>query len=151
MATITRVVGTRTEVLSSTLNSIAADTYVTSSGIDLTSVNPIDVIVDAAFTPGTPAGDKAMLVFAKVAIDGGTNFTSGPESSTSPTDEPNLYLLGVVPVNSVTTQQRGAFSVFAALGFIPTDMKIVVRNRSGATLGSSGHSVGWTPITGTVA
>jgi hypothetical protein len=150
MGAITRIVGTRTEALSTGLNSLAADTYLASSAIDCQADDPIDVLVDASVTPGTVTGDKALLVFVQVSSDG-TNYSTGPTSGTSATDEPNLYLIGVVPCNTNSAAQRGVFSLFASLGFIPTDFKIVVRNRTGAALAASGHSVGYAMVTASVA
>jgi hypothetical protein len=150
MATIKRIIGSRTEALGSGLNSLASDTYVASSGIDCQADDPIDVLIDASFTPGTVSGDKAMMVFVQVSSDG-TNYSTGPTSGTTATDEPNLYLIGVVPCGTNSTLQRGVFSMFQALGFVPTDFKVVVRNRTGAALASSGHTVGYAFVAGDVA
>jgi hypothetical protein len=150
MADIKRILGTRT-ALTITLNSLANDTYVASSAVDCEAADPIDVIVEVSVTPGTVSGDKALLVFAQVALDSGTNFSTGPTSGTTATDEPNLYLLGVLPLNTSSAAQRGAWSMFAALGFIPSDFKVVVRNRSGAALAGSGNDAYYTPVTGSVA
>lgn len=150
MADIKRYTGTRTAVSGLTLNSLANDTYAGSSAIDLEASDPIDVIVEVAVTPGTVSGDKCLLVFAQVALDSGTNFSTGPTSGTSATDEANLYLVGVLPLNTNSTAQRGAWSLFGALGFVPTDFKVVVRNRSGAALAGSGNDAYYTPVFGQV-
>jgi hypothetical protein len=113
------------------LSSLASANYAVSSALDLTAVDPLDVLVDITVTPGTVSGNKQLLVFAKVSLDG-TNYTTGPESGSSAVDEPNLYLLGALPLNTNTTAQRGVFSVANALGYVPPYLKIVVRNDSGA-------------------
>jgi hypothetical protein len=59
-----------------------------------------------------------------------------------------LKLLGVLPLNSNATLQRGAFSVAAALGYVPPYFKIIVKNDSGAALAASGHAVYHTSYTG---
>ena len=120
------------------LGTLAAGTYAASGAVDLSAVDPLDVLVDITVTPGTVSGNKQMLAFAKVSLDG-TNYSSGPESGTTTTDEPNLYLLGALPLNSNATAQRGTFSVATALGYVPPYLKIVVKNDSGAafTAGSA--------------
>lgn len=115
------------------LSTLASATYAVSGAVDLSAVDPLDVLVDITVTPGTVSSNKQLLVFAKVSLDG-TNYTSGPESGTTATDEPNLYLLGALPLNSNSTAQRGVFSVAAALGYVPPYLKIVVKNESGAAL-----------------
>jgi hypothetical protein len=152
MATIKRIVGTRTETIANaTLASLGADTYAVGGAVDCQADDPIDVLIDILITAGsTTSGDKCVLVFAKVSSDG-TNYTSGPESGSTPTDEPNLYLIGVLPTATASGAYRGVFSMFQALGFIPTDFKIVVRNRTGATLAASSHSVGYAFVAGDVA
>lgn len=115
------------------LASLASATYAVSSALDLTAVDPLDVLVDITVTPGTVSGNKQLLVFVKVSLDG-TNYTTGPESGSTATDEPNLYLIGALPLNSNATAQRGVFSVAAALGYVPPYLKVVVRNDSGAAL-----------------
>jgi hypothetical protein len=150
MADIKRYLGTRTAVPSLTLNSLANDTYVGSGAIDLEASDPIDVVVEVSVTPGTVSSDKALLVFVQVALDGGTNYSTGPTSGTSATDEANLYLVGVLPLATNSAAQRGAWSLFAALGFVPSDFKVVVRNRSGAALAGSGNDAYYTPVFGSV-
>jgi hypothetical protein len=115
------------------LGSLASATYAVSSALDLTAVDPLDVLVDITVTPGTVSGNKQLLVFVKVSLDG-TNYTTGPESGSTATDEPNLYLIGALPLNTNSTAQRGVFSVAAALGYVPPYLKVVVRNDSGAAL-----------------
>lgn len=151
MADIKRILGTRTAVPTFDMASLANDTYLASAAIDLEATDPIDVVIEIKATPGTVSGDKALLVFVQVALDGGTNYSTGPTSGTTATDEANLYLVGVLPLGTNSTAQRGAWSLFSALGFVPSDLKVVVRNRSGAALAASGHEAYYTPVTGSVA
>lgn len=113
------------------LSSLASATYAASGAVDLSTVDPLDVLLDITVTPGTVSGNKQLLVFVKVSLDG-TNYSTGPESGTTATDEPNLYPLGALPLNTNTTAQRGVFSVAAALGYVPPYLKVVVKNDSGA-------------------
>lgn len=149
MATITAIVGSRTSLTTSALNSLAAATYVSAGTIDLTTTDPLDVLVEVAATPGTVSGNKQVIVFAKVSLDG-TNWTTGPETGSTATDEPNLKFLGTVPCNTNSTQQVNTISVTSALGFIPPHLEIVVKNDTGAALASSGHSVHYAVVTGNV-
>jgi hypothetical protein len=66
----------------------------------------------------------------------GTNFRSGPTSGSSATDEPNLRLLGTIPMNTASVTQRGTFSVAQALGYCPHSFKVVIRNDLGVALTS---------------
>lgn len=149
MATITAIVGSKTTLTTSALDSLASATYVSAGTIDLTAADPLDVLVEVAATPGTVAGNKQVVVFAKVSLDG-TTWTTGPETGTTATDEPNLRFLGTVPCNTNATQQINTLSVMSALGFVPPHLEIVVKNDTGAALAASGHSVHYAVVTGNV-
>lgn len=149
MASITAVVGTKTALTTSALNSLASATYVSAGTIDLTAADPLDVLVEVAATPGTVSGNRQVVVFAKVSLDGST-WTSGPETGSTATDEPNLKFIGTVPCNTNSTQQINTLSVVSALGFIPPHLEIVVKNDTGAALAASGHSVHYAVVTGNV-
>ena len=147
MATIKAIVGTRTALTTTALNSLASATYVSAGTVDLTTPDPLDVLVEVAVTPGTVSGNKQAVIFARVSLDG-TNFTSGPVSGSVVTDEPNLRFLGVVPLNTNATQQRNTVSVMSALGYIPPHLQIVIRNDSGAAFAASGHAVHYSTVVG---
>jgi hypothetical protein len=144
---ITEPAGTRTNLTTSAMNSLANATYVSCGVIDVSAIDPDDVVVEVEATPGTVSSDKGVYVFAKVSFDG-TNYSSGPESGTATTDEPNLYFLGFLPCNTNSTLQRRAFSVLQALGYVPPYTKIITKNATGAALASSGHAVNYTTYTG---
>lgn len=150
MAAITAPAGTRTTLTTSALNSLASATYVSAGTIDASSIDPLDVVIEVEATPGTVAGNKQLVVFLRVSMDG-TNFSTGPASGSTATDEPNLKFIGAVPLNTNSTLQRNALSVMSALGFVPPHMQVVVKNDSGAALASTGHAVYWTPYTGNSA
>lgn len=147
MSTITAAAGSRTALTTTALDSLASATYVSAGTIDVSAVDPLDTVVEVAVTPGIVSGNKQVLVFAKVSMDNST-FSTGPESGTTATDEPNLKFLGAVPCGTNSTLQRQAFSVMSALGFVPPYMKIIVKNDTGAALASSGHAVHYTNYTG---
>lgn len=149
MATITAIVGSKTALTTSALNSLANSTYVSAGTVDLTAADPLDVLVEVAATPGTVSGNKQVVVFAKVSLDG-TTWTTGPETGTTATDEPNLRFLGTVPCNTNAAQQVNTLSVISALGYVPPHLEIVVKNDTGAALAASGHSVHYAVVTGNV-
>ena len=137
MAAITQTVNTRTSLTVTGIGTLASTTYVTSSAYTANTNKPFDVIIEVeCATTNTPSGNKQLVVFVKESLDG-TNFRSGPESGTTTTDELNLRFLGTVPMNSVTTTQRGTFSVLASLGYCPYAFKIVVKNDLGVALTSA--------------
>ena len=103
MAVITAPAGTRTSHAITGFNSLGSATYAASTAsIDVSATDPIDVVVEVEATPGTVAGSKQILVFVKVSMDN-TNFSTGPESGVTATDEPNLRFLGALPVNTNAT------------------------------------------------
>lgn len=150
MATITVAPGTRTTLTTTALNSLASATYVSAGTIDASSIDPLDVVIEVEATPGTVAGNKQLVVFLRVSMDG-TNFSSGPTSGGTATDEANLKFIGTVPLNTNDALQRNALSIMSALGFIPPHFDVVVKNDSGAAFASSGHAVHWTAYTGNSA
>lgn len=120
-----------------TLNSLANVTYVASSAVDLTALDPLDLIVQVEVTPGTVSGNKQAKIFLVFSVDG-SNYTTGPTSGTTVTDEPNLYQIGTLPLGTNAGLQRGAWSVVDRLGFVPPFVKLVVFNDSGAAFAGSG-------------
>lgn len=151
MATVKQVVGTRTSLTTSALNSLASGTYVSAGTITHNTNQPLDVLIEVVATPGTVSASKQLAVFAKGSLDG-TNFSSGPESGTSAVDELNLVYIGVLPLNTNATQQSRVFSLAAAFeGKLPHSSKIIIKNESGAALASSGNGVYYSEISVTVA
>lgn len=136
MGAITSVQGTRTSLTITGFSTLASGTYVTSAAYNAGTNDPLDVVVEVeAATTNTPAGNKQVSVYAKVSLDG-TNYSSGPESGTTTTDEPDLYWLGSVPMNTATTPHRRSFSLVASVGFIPQQFKVVCKNDLGVALTS---------------
>lgn len=150
MGAITVQAGTRTALTTTALNSLASATYVAAGTIDVSATDPVDVVVEVEATPGTVSSNKQLVVFIKASFDN-TNFSTGPESGTTTTDEPVLIPLGVLPLPTNSALQRKAFSVAAALGYVPPYFKVVVKNESGAALAASGNAVYYTPYTGNAA
>lgn len=136
MANIRPIVGTNTSLTVTGLSTLAAATYVASASINLTTNDPEDVLFDVSLaTTNTPGTNKQVIVFAQVSDDG-SNWSSGPTSSTTTTDEPDLYVVGVVPMNTATTTHRKTFSLASALGFMPKYVRLVLKNDLGVALTS---------------
>jgi len=134
MATVKQIVGTRTSLTLTGFATLASATYAVSAAYDCGAGDPIDVVVEIdVATTNTPAGNKQVVVFLQESLDG-TNFRSGPTSGTTTTNEPNLLLLGTVPMNAASTTQIATFSIMQALGYVPLQFKIVVKNDLGVAL-----------------
>jgi hypothetical protein len=131
MATFTQSQGTRTSVL--TLGTLASATYITSSAIDLGPSIPLDVTFEVECDPnGTPTGNKQLVLFAKLSLDG-TNYGSGPESGTTATEEADLHWIGTLPCNDTNTHRK----MFSLSGLpIARYLKLVVKNDMGVALTS---------------
>jgi hypothetical protein len=149
MGAITQPYGTRT-AYTITLNSLADQTYVASSTVDLSATDALDIVVELEITPGTVAGNKQALVYVVASLDN-TNFSTGPTSGTSATDAGDLHYVGPLPLNTNSTLQRKQFSLLAALGFVPPYHKLVVRNDSGAAFAGSACAANYSAITGNAA
>lgn len=151
MATITSVVGSRTSLTTSAMDSLASATYVSAGTLNFQTNDPLDVLIEVKVTPGTVSGNKQVLVFLQQSLDG-TNFESGPTSGTTATDEPNLTFVGAVPCNTNSTAQTGVFSLAGACGgVLPAQAKVIIKNDTGAALAASGHHVYYSEVTGASA
>lgn len=152
MATVKNVVGTRTSLAytGTGLSTLASATYVqNTTAYDNSTNQPLDVIVEVdVATTNTPSGNKQVVVFIRESLDG-TNYRSGPTSGTTTTDEPNLRLLGVVPLASSSTTEIGTFSIASSLGYCPLKFFIVIKNDLGVALTSG--TVFTSEISATVA
>jgi hypothetical protein len=137
MYTVKQITGTRTSLTSSSLSTLAAATYCTSSVYDNTVNRPTDLVVEVAVaTTNTPSGNAQVVVFAQASYDN-TNFQSGPGSGTTTTEESDLTFLGAVPIPVTITTERKFFSVAAAYaGVLPPYVKIIVKNDLGVALTS---------------
>lgn len=133
------------------LDSLASATYVAGTEVDVSSIDPLDIVVEVAvvLTGTATGGNKQLNVFLQVSLDG-TNYSTGPTSGSTATDEPDLYLIGQVPCNVVSTTHRKTFSVFAALGWVPPYFKLVCRNDLGTAL-STGCTAHYTTVNGNSA
>ena len=132
MTTHTLAQGSRSSSLLP-MGTLAAGTYTASSAIDLSATIPLDRTFEVVATPGsTPSGNKKLDVFAKLSLDN-SNWSSGPESGTTTTNEPDLHFLGSLPLNDTSTHTK----MFALSGLPVTRyMKLIVKNDAGVALTS---------------
>jgi hypothetical protein len=150
MTTAKYLLGTRVALTTTALDNLASATYVSAGTITVASSSktPLDMLIEVTVTPGTVASNKQVLVFVKESLDG-TNFSSGPESGTTATDEPNLVFLGAIPCNTNATQQRGVFALAGACGgVLPFAARVIVKNETGVALAATGNSVYYQTVDG---
>lgn len=131
MTTFTQSQGAKSSALV-TMGALASDTYIASSAIDLGANIPLDSTFEMVVTVTSPASDKQVILFAQLSLDG-TDFTTGPTTGSSATDEADLHYIGTLPCNSTGTHRR-LFSLSNAP--VAQHIKLVVRNRTGVTLTS---------------
>ena len=132
MITFTQAQGARSPSVLD-LGTLASANYICSAAIDLGAAIPLDVTVEVECDPnGTPAGNKQLILFAKLSLDN-TNFGSGPESGTTATEEADLHWIGTLPCNDTNTHRK-----FFSLQGLPITryLKLVVKNEMGVALTS---------------
>mgnify|MGYP000723991003 CR=1 FL=1 len=93
---------------------VYADGLVTGASITKITLTatPGGVTQDLTYNAATGAN---LMLFLVQSLDG-TNYTSGPTSGTTTTDEPDLTFLGSIPVNTASVTHTKSFSIGAAYG-----------------------------------
>lgn len=132
MSTHTLAQGARSATLLN-LGTLASATYVASAAIDLGAAVPLDLTIEVECDPNlTPSGNKQLVLFAKLSLDN-TNWSSGPESGTTATEEADLHRIGALPTNDTNTHRK-----MFSLRHLPTAryIKIVAKNDMGVALTS---------------
>lgn len=132
MATFTQTQGTRSAA-QLTMSTLASATYIASSAIDLGASIPLDVTLEVEVTPSAAtSGNKQLVVFAQFSLDN-TNFTSGPTSGTTTTNEADLHFVGVVPCADTSTHRK-----MLSLAGLPVAryLKLIAKNDLGVALTS---------------
>jgi hypothetical protein len=146
LASIKEAFGTNGQAITCTLASLASSATAgrESTVIDNTTNLFLDVLVSLTvkLQAGTPANDKAVYVYAYGTVNDGTDYTdgaTGSDAAFTPTDPPNVRLIGVISAPaSAGTYKGGPFSVAAAFGgVLPAKWGIVVRNYTGIALSAT--------------
>jgi len=146
-ATWKHLLASHLRVLSS--STLANVTYVTSTNpVDLGAVTPLDAILELSVTPGTVSGNKQVLLFIQVSLDG-TNCTYWTHVSVLLL-RINLIFFSrgwVLFLVTLIVQLKRSHLVLRRLsGFCPRYFKPVVFNDSGAAL--SAGTLNYLPVTG---
>lgn len=144
--------GARTQIAgaAAAMNNLANVTYVALGTITHNSGGkaPLDCLVELAVMPGTVAGNKQVLLFAQVSLDG-VNWTSGPSSGIVVTDETNLLFIGTLPLNTNAVMQSKVFSLAMPNGgVLPFATRLILKNDSGAPLAATGNDLYMLDISG---
>jgi hypothetical protein len=163
MADVKAAYGSVQTMTVTNLHSLAPSTTAgwQSAVVDNTSDKFLDalVMIVADFANTAPSVSKMLLVYAYAGIESGvyTNPVTGSEGTITlanvDTTAQNLRLIGTIPY---TTQDEIAeaapMSVAAAFGgVLPPYWGIVIMNRSGAALHSSGNTVKYRGVYATAA
>ena len=109
MTTHTYAQGSRSSSIL-TAGTLASGTYIAGSAIDLGATIPVDITFEVeANANGTPSGNKQLKFFLQLSLDN-TNFTTGPTSGTTTTEEADLHYVGALPMND-TNDHRKMFRI----------------------------------------
>jgi len=142
-----------TITLASLANAAARESLV----VDNTSNLYLDalVLVIAKLAAGSPAGVKALYIYAYGSEDG-TNYTdnaTGADAAITLRSPTNLRLIGAisVPDSGALSFKSHPMSIAAAFGGVmPRKWGIVLSNQSGVALDSSGNSASYSGVYQTV-
>lgn len=129
MTVFTQAQGTRASALS--LGTLASAAYIIGSAIDLGATIPLDVTFEVECVPnGTPTGNKQLILFAQLSLDGANYGTGG----TSANDEAQLHWIGTLPTYTTAVAHRKFFSLQGLP--VARYIKLVAKNDMGVALTS---------------
>lgn len=146
MSTTKILYGSNNQTITITMDSVTNNNARQSTAIDNSTNTFLDALVFANIAITTGSATGYLNIYAYGTANGGSTYTDGASGSdagfTMPTT-PNLRLIGVLNIaNSTATYRGGPFSVAVAFGgILPSHWGIVIENKTGVTLDSSGHSV----------
>jgi hypothetical protein len=147
MAELKRLFGTSNQSLTISLNSLASNAARQSTEVDNSSNLFLDALLSVVLVSASSSVSSTGVanIFAFGTADGGTNRTEGAgasDASITLADPSNLLFVGSVSiVANSTTYKAGPFSIAKAFGgVLPERWGVVIENRSGTALNSSGHS-----------
>jgi hypothetical protein len=130
VTTQTLVQGTKSGALV-TCGALAAGTFIAGAGIDLGAKTPLNVSFELEATPASaPSGNKQAVLYLQWSLDG-TNYSTGPTSGTTTTNELDLNWAGSLPLNDASLHRKQFYVV--PLG---RWVKPVVKNDCGAAFTS---------------
>lgn len=108
-----------------------------------------EFIIDLSTAATAGAGDKAAFAYLVpwVTTDGGTTWIpganfgtvtapTGTEGTCSITEPNSMKFAASLPYKDTSQRLQASFSVMASLGWMPDAVSIVIRNNTGAALGT---------------
>ncbi len=144
--------GSNNQALTLTIASLANDAARGSTAVDNTSNLFLDVLfrLKVKTAAASTSATGYVLIYAYASVDGGTTYDyafGGSDAAITLTEPPNIKQLGSVScIANATTYYSPLLSVAAAFGgVVPAFWGIVIVNKTGATLDSTGgnHSAIW--------
>ena len=141
--------GTSNQAITITVASLTNGSARESTAVDNSSNLYQDALVFVKLKSGASSTSATgyCAVYAYATADGGTTYpdnVTGSDAAVTLVAPPNLKPIGVINmVANSTTYKAGPFSVAAAFGSLPEKWGIVIVNKTGGTLDSTGgnHSV----------
>jgi hypothetical protein len=146
MADLLTKYGTGGQDLSITLESLASGSAREGASVSNATDLFVDVLISACMLlgSGSPAGDKAVYVYAYGSVDGSvyTDGATGADAAITPTSPTNLRLVGVISAPTASTAYYGGpWSLAAAFGgSVPQTWGIVILNSTGVALSASSET-----------
>lgn len=108
-----------------------------------------EVFIDLSTAATAGANDKAAYAYIVpwITTDGGTTWVAGgnfgtttlptgSEGTASITEPNSMKFAQVMPYKDTSQRMQGSFSVASVCGFMPDGFSVVIRNCSGAALGT---------------
>lgn len=139
--------GTNNQTITCTFNSLTNNSARASTVIDNTSNLWVDALVQLIISSPTASTSATgyLVVYAYGTANNGSNYSdsaTGSDAGITLTVPPNVRPIGLINVvaNS-TVYNAGPFSVAAAFGgVLPQKWGIIIENKTGGTMNSSGNS-----------
>ena len=158
MASVKSAYGSSNQAITITLTSLGNTDARASTSVDNSSNTFLDALVFLKIKSASSSVSAAGYanVYAYGSADGGTTFSdgvTGTDAGFTPTNPPNLRLIGVINmVADSTTYEGGPFSVASAFGgVLPEEWGIVVMNESGASFDGTTASAWYQGVYASVA
>ena len=134
MPILTQAQGARSAAVL-TAGTLVSAGYIAGSVIDLGAAIPLDVTFELEFTPNAlpSSTSKQCVLFLKMSLDG-TNYSTGPESGTTATDDGQLFFIGSLPSSVSGQVVRKQFSIAGQP--VARYLKPILKNDLGVALTS---------------
>lgn len=158
MSDIKAKYGTANQAITCTINSLGNGSARASTAVDNSSNLFLDALVQLNIATGgsSTATTGYIAVYAYGTADGGTTYSNqatGTDAAITLTVPPNARLIGIInAVADSTAYESHPMSVAAAFGgVLPDHWGIIVENKTGGTLDSSGNAAVYQGVYGQAA